>query len=273
MYVAEGSSISIPQDIPVKNCTADILRRKLDEFAGLSRLTMDSGTDVSGFKGRPSFRDLMAFTFQPQNIVANPNVLFFKADSYEHREKLRAIFPYVLNAITPQVLAAQHELEIVRRELARKSRELENLQTLSERWNAELRATAIHARELGVVSESIPPNASRDELIDVLQRAVAQEQHDSPTTAGVEEAVSELVSLQQEERQIDQHLRTLNRRLAEMTRLKEASEKYVGAMGVQRDRLELSRWLREMVDVSHVCPVCNSSVDTARTAIGNSSML
>ena len=48
-----------------------------------------------------SFRDLVAFMFQPQNVVANPNVLFYKTDSYEHREKLKAIFPYVLGAVTP----------------------------------------------------------------------------------------------------------------------------------------------------------------------------
>src|SRR5436309_737031 len=48
--------------------------------------------------------------FQPQNIVANPEVLFYKADTYEHREKLRTVFPYVLGAITPSILARQHEL-------------------------------------------------------------------------------------------------------------------------------------------------------------------
>ena len=36
--------------------------------------------------------NFMAFTFPPQNIVANPDVLFFKADTFEHREKLKSIF-------------------------------------------------------------------------------------------------------------------------------------------------------------------------------------
>ncbi|GEM_PF-2071909 len=36
-----------------------------------------------------------AFNFQPQHIVANPYTLFSKADTTEHREKLRAIFPLV----------------------------------------------------------------------------------------------------------------------------------------------------------------------------------
>jgi hypothetical protein len=28
----------------------------------------------------------MAFTFQPQNIIANPDIMFFKADTTEHRD-------------------------------------------------------------------------------------------------------------------------------------------------------------------------------------------
>ena len=53
----------------------------------------------------------MAFTFQPQNIVANPDVMFFKADTTEHREKLKTIFPYILGAITADVLQARFELD------------------------------------------------------------------------------------------------------------------------------------------------------------------
>ena len=142
MYIAEASSVQIPQTTPEKNTTSDAVKTRLDELCGLSRLDFDTQGTGSGFKGRPSFRDLMAFTFQPQNIIANPDVLFFKADTYEHREKLKTIFPYVLNAVTPAVLAAQHELESVRRTIARKERELTNLRNLSERWNAELRALA-----------------------------------------------------------------------------------------------------------------------------------
>jgi hypothetical protein len=87
-----------------KNTTVDAVKRGLDDLAGLTQLDFDVDKTGSGFKGRPSFRDLMAFTFQPQNIVANQNVLFFKADTHEHREKLRTIFPYVLGAISPALL-------------------------------------------------------------------------------------------------------------------------------------------------------------------------
>ena len=94
MFLMEASElIDIPATV-TKNTTSENVRRLLDELAGLSKLdfTVDGGQ--SGFEGRPSFRDLSALIFQPQNVVANTEVLFFKTDRYEQREKLRRVFPY-----------------------------------------------------------------------------------------------------------------------------------------------------------------------------------
>ena len=124
MFLMEAERITeVPLRI-VKNTNADAVKRLLDDLAGLSKLDFTGGDDSTGFDGRPSFRDLAAFTFQPQNIVANPDVLFFKANTYEHREKLRKIFPYVLGAVTPALMAKQFELGRTRQELRRKEREL-----------------------------------------------------------------------------------------------------------------------------------------------------
>ncbi len=56
--------------------------------------------------------------------MANPNVMFFKADTTEHREKLKIIFPYVLGAINAELLQARYDLERLQRALRRKESEL-----------------------------------------------------------------------------------------------------------------------------------------------------
>jgi hypothetical protein len=106
MFVLEGVEVVVPEHMTDKNTTVESVKKTLDQLSGLSAL--DLRPDDVGFGSRPSFRDLVAFVFQPQNIVANPDVLFYKADSYEHREKLRTIFPYVLGAVTPETLARRH---------------------------------------------------------------------------------------------------------------------------------------------------------------------
>jgi hypothetical protein len=261
MYVAEGERVTIPEHTPVKNATASAVKSQLDELSGLTRLDFDPDQSGSGFRGRPSFRDLAAFNFQPQNIVANPDVLYFKADTYEHREKLKTIFPYVLNAITAEILAAKHELEQVRRELARKERELERIRQVSDRWVSELRAWAVTARELGLVEQTLPDDLERHDLLSLLRDAVLGSDDAVPSAMGISEAVGELVALQGEESQVDSQLRVLRRRLAEMSKLKENAANFGDALKIQRDRLGISKWLHSLEVSVHECPICENPLE------------
>lgn len=264
MFVLEGSQLNIPERLPVKNTTAEAVKRSLDEFAGLTALDFDVEELNVGFKNRPSFRDLAAFILQPQNIVANPDVFFYKADTYEHREKLRTIFPYILNAITPQLLAKQHELTQLRKELRRKQNELATVKQVSEQWLAEIQSKVSEVKELGLIKTPIPPTATREQLIELLSKAVQSSSDEIHiTTETISEAVKELVDLQKEESRVSLELSGLRKRMAEMSALRESTKQYRDALQVQRDRLKLSEWLRKTHDSNHSCPLCGNSTSSA----------
>ena len=72
-------------------------------------------------KGNPSFRDLIAFNFQTQSIVANPNCLLYKMDLAEYRFYLRRIFDYAIGAMTSEQLYAG----LKKQELMEKLKELQ----------------------------------------------------------------------------------------------------------------------------------------------------
>jgi hypothetical protein len=74
----------------------------------------------------------MAFLFQPQNIVANADVLFYKADTMEHRKKLIDVFPYALGAVTPETLAKRKEIERLTKVAERYQRDLTQIKTVAE---------------------------------------------------------------------------------------------------------------------------------------------
>lgn len=107
MMFIQGEEIEIPE-IPEKNTNCQAVKRFLDEYARLSFLE----TEDTYYGSRPAFRDLMSFYFQPQNVVANANILFYKTDKTEHRNKLINIFPYVLGAITPEVQASGRQCQL-----------------------------------------------------------------------------------------------------------------------------------------------------------------
>jgi hypothetical protein len=264
MFLLEATTIvEVPRTLS-KNTNAGDVRRMLDELAGLSNLDFGGGESQSGFEGRPSFRDLSAFVFQPQNVVANPEVLFFKTDRYEHREKLRKIFPYILGAITPALLAKQHELRRLQSDLRRKERELKDAEQVSAQWVAELRAKVSEARELGLLIVIPAGQLPREQMLGLLEEVVQRTDVTLAVSATtISEAVRELNGLDDEESKVSSELTGLRRRLTEMNRIRESASNYHEALRIQRDRLQLADWIGQHRNGDENCPVCGGGLEAS----------
>jgi len=74
LYWAEGLELSVPSTVE-KNARVDDLKNRFNQISHLPSLDFSSDENI-GFGGRPSFRDMAAFNFQPQHIVANPYTFF-----------------------------------------------------------------------------------------------------------------------------------------------------------------------------------------------------
>jgi hypothetical protein len=248
MVLIEEPEIEVPERIDDKTTNVDVVKEVLNRLAGLTNLDFDPDSE-SGFRSRPSFRDLMAFTFQPQNIIANPDVMFFKADTTEHREKLKTIFPYILGAVTANVLQARFELDRLNRSLRRRETELRTLVSATRAWQLEAQAWLRQAVEFGLLpSDQVIPD-DWPSIVDLLRRVVASNARAvTPTLAGIDFALTRLETLRREETEVAGRLTEHRQRLNELRRLLESSEAYGGAMRIQRDRLALADWLQTMVD-------------------------
>jgi len=264
MFLLEAEKITnIPSRL-TKNTSAGAVKRLLDDLANLSSLDFSGGEETSGFDGRPAFRDLAAFTFQPQNVVANPDVLFFKTNTYEHREKLRKIFPYVLGAVTPTLMAKQFELNRTRQLLRRKEKELKEAQEVSARWLADLKSKFSEAQELGLIPK-LEEEISRDQMIERLEEVIARTDLTlAVSTSTISDALRELNSLESEEREVSRELTTLRHRLEEMNRMRVGVQQYEAALSIQRGRLQLSSWLVSHANDESDCPMCGSHTDSAK---------
>lgn len=178
MMLMEGEEIEIPE-IPGKNTTCKNVRRYLDELARVTFLELNQD-EFNGFTDRPSFRDMMAFCYQTQNIVANANTLFYKADTMEHRTKLINIFPYILGAITPEILAKRQELNELQKKLKRKERELQKMQEVSEKWRIEIGSWINAAKEIGLIDAKYSTDTlDFDAQMNLLKRISQKSSEDS----------------------------------------------------------------------------------------------
>ncbi|MGO4382483.1 DUF3732 domain-containing protein [Pseudoduganella sp. RAF53_2] len=248
MFLLEEASITIPKEAPSKNSNVESVKKTLDRLAGLSNLNFEPGTS-DPFKSRPGFRDLMAFTFQPQNIVANPDVLFFKADTTEHREKLKTIFPYVLGAITPELLQARHELEHLHRALRRKEGELKARQGEGTRWQRDGQALVRQAIEFGLLPpQTTVPNdwASTFQLLRTVVKTDPSANEE--TIDSLDAALARLKELRVNETELTAQYNVSRQHLKDLQRLESSSDSFANALEIQRDRLALSKWIRGMVE-------------------------
>lgn len=244
MFVLEGEVVAVPAQAPEKNTTADQVKKMLDRLAGLSTLGLNPDS-TSGYESRVSFRDLTAFTFQPQYIVANPMVLFFNADTSEHRETLKAIFPFVLGALTPQMLAARWEIDRLQRELRRQEAALASTKAGVRAWQNETQAWVRRAIEFGLLpTDTVVPTVWH-EIVDLLRAAIRTNARSAYVTLdAVEATLVQLQGLRQRESDAAKALADSRQRLNEMQRLVDSSESYGSAIKIQRDRLNVSGWLQ-----------------------------
>lgn len=251
MMIIQDEEIEIPS-IPEKNTTCQAVKRFLDEYSRLSFI--DIAEDYYG--GRPTFRDLMSFCFQPQNVVANANILFYKTDKTEHRNKLINIFPYVLGAITPEILSAHQELIDLQRKLKKRESDYDKLCELTVKWESEIRAWISVAIELGLLEE-----ASRNVKFDT-QLVMLQELVETNTEEKIIKSDSiiknseEIVKLREKENIIAMELTKYKSRYIEMSQLMKSITEYRDALTIQIERLNITAWLNERAKKEHICPVC-----------------
>lgn len=251
MMFIQGEEIEIPS-IPEKNANCDVVKRFLDEYARLSFLE----TEEKYFGSRPAFRDLMSFCFQPQNVVANANILFYKMDKTEHRNKLINIFPYVLGAITPEVLSARQELIDLQRKLKKTENDYEKLCELTIRWENEITAWISVAIELGLLEESSRNLKFKAQLL-LLQELVKENTEEKVLMGDrIIKSSEEMVMLREKENVLAMELTKYKSRYIEMSQLMKSVSEYRDALSIQVERLNITEWLDEKAKKEHICPVC-----------------
>jgi Protein of unknown function (DUF3732) len=245
MFVLEGEKVEVPEHVEARNSNTGLVKAMLDRLSGLSSLGFEPDSD-SGFKNRPAFRDLMAFTFQPQNIIANPDVLFFKADTTEHREKLKTIFPYILNAVTAADLAIRWEVDRLQKLIRRKEIELNTALSSVNVWKMEAHAWIRQGIDLGLLASDTQIPGEWPDILDLLRSVAAKtSRHALPSVSTLDVPLARLAELRKLETEAAEYVSEQRQGLNQLRRLIQNSIDFGSAMRVQRDRLALSKWLRK----------------------------
>ncbi|UNL93386.1 hypothetical protein CPY53_07270 [Paenibacillus polymyxa] len=265
-FIKEDVEIdNLPRPTAERNVT--FLKNKLNEIAALPYLTLVDDVDENAAGKRASFRDFSAFQFQPQHIVANPYTLFYKADTYENRERLKNIFPLVLGALDKETLYLRQQLKELEQEYSKKSKELNEVKRTTEHWMYRVKSYYSQAKEYGLL-----PNAP-DFMIGWSTQEYIRNLEGIPLSLnseifliesqGTNSAVAELNLLLNEELELSREIGTLRQKLYKMSRLFESEKLYHESLEKQQERLQPTIWFRKLVEPRTTCIFCGSENSSA----------
>lgn len=274
MFKDEGKSILLPDEI-VSNYNADDIRKLLNKIMGYADIEMENNGRISSYESqRPSYRNAISLNFQPQYIIANPSTLYYKADSTADREKLRIIFPYLINAIDNRTLELKEELKLLRRELFMLGRELKEKQDLSQSETSELKNYFNLAKELGLLKEYSFGNddLNKEQYTQYLLQIQEKFKEDQLPTIEVgitADMVNRLTTLREREYDLSMRLSTLRERNMTLKDLNNSAIEYRKSLLIQSDRTKAVGWLKDLFNESVLCPLCGSNEQHSANYLDN----
>ncbi|MCP3469322.1 DUF3732 domain-containing protein [Bradyrhizobium sp. CCGUVB1N3] len=264
-WVQQGADVDGPPPLrPTQNISAEQFRIKMDTLSGLTNLKMDPD-EARAFNERASFRDMAAFNFQPQHIVANPYTLFFKADSSEHREKLRNVLPLAMGVITNDDLMRRHRLQLLREEQRKLELELKQRKSGIENWRANATGAYFRAQELSLLPPGDPPAELRD-IIKALQAVVEANGTPVRGSGRISASVTRLEEIRQQEQALDSAIAAARRRLRRLKSLRSTVMDYGDILEDHQARTQGVGWFKNAIDISQ-CVLCGTETDAARRSL------
>lgn len=248
---------------PKANAKTDRIKLLFDDLSKLSNL--DTDPDGGAFTARASFRDMAAFNFLPQHIVANPYTMFFKADTTKHREKLRNVMPLALGIITNDDLVRMHTRKLLRDRLRELQAALRVRSEAIERWRANLTGAFFQAQELGLLPAGDMPE-KLEAVVELLRSVVESGGRTAATAGRITAAVVRLEGLRVQERDLDRKISDGRRRLRRLRSLRGSVSDYGDVLADQRQRVKGAGWFREAI-VADECVLCGSDSGAAKRAL------
>ena len=255
-YVQRGSSITIPLVIE-ENQNIDGVKQILDSLAFVPYVNRDD--NESAYNERLSFRDLTHLVFQSQDIVANQNILFYKTHKFEHREKLRNWFPFILGAESIETILALRELKDLEQEFARRMKEFEKAKKISSGWLQNLIGQINVAKEYGLCTLDLPAQPDLDTLVTIA-RHILKNAPDYPksTQETLQNSIEEVHQLEIQENQIANDIAQTQKRIADIKKLTASITDFQHCNSKRVERLEIAKWLKENAMSGTKCPVCGA---------------
>lgn len=236
-------------------------RDELGRFFGINISDTDESEEALKFKakkGRPSFRNMVSFMLQHQNLIANKHSLFYRFDEKEKREKVIDEFKIFAGFVDQQYYIINRELEEKRLELEKFNREFSNFE--SQKNERAIKIDGLRAEYLSISGYELFPKITSVHMLSAPQIYIDELEE---IKIEVNEDSDEYKKLYLKLRQQKNDLLAQRRRLSLKLENINSSINYVKNYAEKIDKYQP---ITEAIKGKTVCPFCHHKSNATEDA-------
>lgn len=255
IYYSTARVVEIPDAGELRQTTnAPTLVNLLSQAAGMGPNIHEPPPGQTRQPLTANLRHALAFVFQPQNEIAQPQYLFHGQSNNWIAQAIKDTIPFFLGAVEEEYVAKREELQRLRERLRNRERHLSQMEAVRGQGLGKAGGLLAEARDLGLV-QGVGTPARWEEAVALLQETqVASPEAELTMLDGVAGG-EEYERLRIERADLNEAYRRARDELRAAESLKSEERGYANEVGEQSARLR-SIGVLPPAGEEPLCPVC-----------------
>lgn len=258
MYIERGIDIESPAHSPtVPNVKAEDVVELLTQKVGISPNLHTPAADQTRAPLAANIKHALTYCFQPQDVVAKRNIMFFRQEDSWVAQAIKDTLPYFLGAIREDHLALEQELARARRELRIAEKALKEAEAIKGTGVSKAISLIEEMKQTGILhmAATVPAGGVDDELIVITEFLRDQCESWKPL-ATYSPNTNALTQLQWEQQGLYDELQAKDDAILAAKNFAQEAQGYTVEVTEQSLRLE-SIGLFTGDNDNSLCPLCN----------------
>ncbi|MBK8484647.1 MAG: DUF3732 domain-containing protein [Saprospiraceae bacterium] len=255
IFYSNADTVEIPELVELvnnsdTNTLKEFLTKKLSIAEFIHKPTSGTRDDLA-----VNFKHSRLYSFQPQDLIAQRNFLFYNQTDNFVAQSIKDTLPYFLGAIREDAIRIEQELAGKKRELNKLVKELKEYERLKDDGQRKIYELVEEAKQLNLLpTQKLVENPTQalEALTEVLNWGAEKEE-----VEGENENLKKLID---EKNEFTKRLGILNDDLKAVTSFVKDTTDYSGEATQQKARLESVRLFGETEAGLHSCPLCTQDL-------------
>ena len=260
VYFKIANDINIPELSELKpDFNDDHLTQELSRLVGISQAKSIEAKTTQSTPFRINIKHSSFYLFQDQGIIASKDLLFHRQSESFVENHMKDTLPYFLGAIREDYLILKQEYKSVSKKIRELKNQLAEIKFSNDQKFNQARILLQESIKVGLINSDDLPD-SLEEILELLKNTQEWKPQDISSIDN-----DNLSRLQQEKRQLEQDLRQIQEEIEAIELNIKDRDGFSQEATYQKLRLEsinLFYNLEQNNENNHICPVCDSTVDS-----------